>query len=348
MKRAFLLLSLLVTVIACVTEYQPETIRIAPVLVVEGQITDAPGPYTVRLTRTGDFSNKGINLLETGAVVGIEDNAGNRETLREQSPGVYQTRANGMQGVAGRRYKLTIQTRNGQRYESDAETLTAAPPILNVYSEYKRERLPGTQVQQETWDVYLDTKDPETAGNFYRWEWTHYEAINICQKTERANGTFSGLYCCTPCWDINRCYNCINVNSDVNFNGNNLSRQYIATVPYTSKLPYYIEIQQQSISRGAYQFWKSVRGLVNNTGGLFDPAPASVQGNIRNLTNTAEPVYGYFGATGLSERAVYVDRSNATGIPTISPPVEVPVLAPCFPCENSIYRTPNKPRFWVY
>ncbi|AQG79464.1 DUF4249 domain-containing protein [Spirosoma montaniterrae] len=348
MKRTFLILSLLVVAISCVTEYQPETIRIAPALVVEGQITDQPGPYTVRLTRTGDFSNKGINLLETGAIVSIEDNVGNREALREQSPGVYQTRANGMQGVAGRRYKLTVQTRNGQRFESDAETLTAAPPILNVYTEYNNQLRPGTQVREETWDVYLDTKDPETAGNFYRWEWTHYEAINICQKTEQSDGSFNGLFCCSPCWDIVRCYNCINVSSDANFNGRNLSRQRITTVPYTSRSRYYLEIQQQAISRGAYQFWKSVRGLVNNTGGLFDPAPASVQGNIRNLTSAAEPVYGYFGATGISERGFYVDRGNGQGIPQVSPPVVVSPLAPCFPCENSIYRTPNKPRFWVY
>jgi len=122
-----LLFSLLL--LSCVTEYQPDTVSLPPALVVEGQITDQPGPYTVRLTRTADYSYKTLNLLETGAVVSIEDNQGNRETLREQAPGgVYQTRVGGIQGVAGRTYKLTIQTKSGTRYESVPELITAAPP----------------------------------------------------------------------------------------------------------------------------------------------------------------------------------------------------------------------------
>ena len=93
-------------VLSCVTEFQPDTVSLPPSLVVEGQITDQPGPYTVKLTRTADYSYKAINLLETGAVVSIEDDQGNRETLREQAPGgVYQTRDAGIQGVAGRSYK---------------------------------------------------------------------------------------------------------------------------------------------------------------------------------------------------------------------------------------------------
>lgn len=333
---------------ACVTEYQPDTLTLLPALIVEGQITDQPGPYTVRLTRTADYSNKAINLLETGAIVTIEDNTGTRETLREQTGGVYQTRANGIRGVAGRTYKITIQTRAGLRYASDPERLIPSPPILNLYTEYRNELVPGTAVRRQGWDVYLDTKDPETPGNFYRWEWTHYEFANICQQTEQRDGSLTGLYCCTPCWDIDRCYTCLNVSSDVNINGKAISKQLIMRAPYTSLAPYYLEVQQQSISAGAFAFWKSVKGLVNNTGGLFDPAPAVVQGNIQCVSDPSVKAYGYFGATGLSEKFIYVDRSQGIGLPELKPPVTVPPLAPCFVCENSLYRTPNQPRWWVY
>ena len=345
----FLLFSLLV--LSCVTEFQSEVVSLPPALVVEGQITDQPGPYAVRLTRTADYSYKAINLLETGAVVSIEDNLGNREALREQAPGgTYQTRVGGLQGVAGRSYKLIILTKAGIRYESAPEVLTAAPPIQKLYTEYRNELVPGTAVRKQGWDVYLDTKDPETTGNYYRWEWTHYEAISVCQKTELRSGGFTGIYCCTPCWDITRCYNCISVNSDAEINGQTISRQLILRAPYTSTAPYYVEVEQQALSRGAYQFWKSVGQLVNNTGGLFDAAPQTVQGNIRCVTDPNVTVYGYFGATGVSRMPFYVDRSQGQGVPELEPPVNVPfpTVPACVVCENSLYRTPIKPQWWVY
>lgn len=337
---------------SCVTDYQPAPVSTAPSLVVEGQITDQPGPYIVRLSRTADYTLRSLNLLETGATVSIEDDQGTKETLTEQPPGgVYQTRANGIRGVAGRSYKLVIQTKAGKRYESDAELLRAAPPILKLYTEYRNEPGLTPALRKQSWDVYLDTKDPEAPGNFYRWDWTHYEAVFACRKTLLSSGlAYTGISCCTPCWDITRCYNCISVSSDVNINGQAISRQYIMTAPYTSTNPYYVEVQQQAISKGAYEFWKSVKQLVNNTGGLFDAAPASIRGNVHALTNPNEGVYGYFGATGLSEQYLYIDRSNGQGKPDLDLPVNIPFPTnpACVVCENSLYRTPNKPRWWVY
>ncbi len=352
--RAFLfaVLTLLAGIgltVSCVTEFQPDLLSVPPALVVEGQVTDAPGPYTIRLTRTADYSYKALNLLETGATLSIQDDAGHAETLIEQSGGVYMTRANGIRGVAGRSYKLTIKTKNGDRYESSPERLAVAPPILKLYTEYRNDPVPGTTTRKQGWDVYLDTKDPAETGNYYRWEWTHYEFVYACQKTLLSSGTsYTGLPCCTPCWDITRCYNCISISSDATINGQNISGQYIMTAPYTSLAPYYVAVQQQAISKGAYDFWKSVRGLVNNTGGLFDPAPAGVQGNLRCVSDPQRQVYGYFGAAGLSDQYLYVDRSDGQGQPDIDFPVKIPVPSTCIACQNSLYRTSVQPQGWVY
>ena len=335
-------------VVSCVTPFQPDAVSILPSLIVEGQITDQPGPYTVKLTRTADYSYKSLNLLETGATVIISDNLGNQETLKETSGGNYQTNVSGIRGVAGRTYKLTVLTKAGRRYESEAEVLRPAPPILKLYYEYTKESGGLSPAKNQGWNVYIDSKDPEELGNFYRWNWTHYEFTAVCSKRELPNGTLTGLGCCSSCWDITRCYNCISVNSDVNINGKAISRQFIMRVPYKSKGRYYLEVQQQAISKGAYAFWKSVRGLVNNTGGLFDAAPATVQGNLRCVSDTNQLVYGYFGATGLSEQYINVDRSDGQGAPDSDPPVIVPQPSGCVVCENNLYRTPNKPRWWQF
>jgi hypothetical protein len=199
--------------------------------------------------------------------------------------------------------------------------------------------------------VYLDTKDPQEPGNYYRWEWTHYNYTEVCQKTEVPGASYyTGVGCCSPCWDITRCYNCISLNSDVNINGQSISRQLIMQVPYTSTSRYYLEVQQQALSRGAYQYWKSVRQLVSNNGGLFDAAPATIRGNVRCVNDPALAAYGYFGATGISEQYINVDRRSGQGIPDLDLPVTIPypTRPPCIACENTIYRTPDEPRWWAY
>ncbi|GAA4447711.1 hypothetical protein GCM10023189_04450 [Nibrella saemangeumensis] len=341
-------LSLLLALSSCVTPYQPETETMPSALVVEGLITDQPGPYTVKLTQTADYSFKSVNLLVIGATVTLSDNAGNQEVLREVGVGgTYQTSVSGIKGTAGRTYRLTIQTRDGKRYESEPELLKATPPIQNVYAEFREDPYGLTSDRISGWDVYVDTKDPEAPGDYYRWIWTHYEPIVVCQSIENPRtGIITDFSCCSPCWDIVRCYDCINVNSDASINGQAISRQFILRVPFTSFAPYYLEIEQQSLSRGAYQFMNSVKKLTQNTGGLFDAAPASVRGNVRCISHPDEIVFGYFGAAGIAVVPLTVERTQGIGNPPIQRTPNIPQPSACVPCQNNEYRTAVKPQWF--
>jgi hypothetical protein len=78
-----------------------------PAIVIEGNVTDQPGPYTVSLTRTVNFDELNHFPPVTGATVTLNDNAGNAEVLTETMPGLYQT--NTLQGVPGREYFLKVE-----------------------------------------------------------------------------------------------------------------------------------------------------------------------------------------------------------------------------------------------
>ncbi|MFD2933257.1 DUF4249 domain-containing protein [Spirosoma flavum] len=344
------LLLVLVLVVSCVTEYEPGTVSILPSLIVEGMITNQPGPYAVKLTRTADYSYKSLNLLETGATVIISDNLGNQETLKESSTGgTYQTNISGIQGIVGRIYKVVIKTKDGNVYESEPEILKAAPAIDNIYYEYRYDSQESNNGKANGWDVYVDTKDSETPGDFYRWEWTHYEFTEVCKTVATAGqNSLIGLPCCSQCWNINRCnINCINIMSDVNINGNSISRQLIERVPYDASTRYYVEVKQQLLSAGIYRFFKTASQQVQNTGGLFDAAPGSIGGNIHSTSNSSLKAYGYFGAVGESVGYLLVDRSKAVGAPVATTDLVVlNSLAACVVCENSQYRTPVRPRWW--
>ena len=334
---------------ACVKQYSPDIPSIGKRLIVEGMITDQPGPYVIKLSYTTDYSFASLNYLVYNASVVISDDAGTTEVLQQLSPGVYQTRTGGLRGVAGRTYKLTVKTTDGHAYESAPELLKASPPIQAIYYEYTYHPTAPTNDKRNQWDVYIDTQDPETTGDYYRWQWKNYEALSSCRVSPDAaeDGYYTGVACCSPCWDINQCYtNCLSLRSDTRINGNLISRQYIMSAPFTSLTTYYVEVEQQRISKGAFQFFNTADKLVSNTGGIFDAAPVSLGGNIRCTSHPDEAAYGYFGAAGVAVRALKIDRvKDAVGDP-VGKKIRIDALAGCAACVESAYRTGIKPRWW--
>ena len=87
----------------------------APQIVIEGSISDQPGPYTVKITKTVNFSETNIFPAVSGAAVTVSDDAGNSETLAETSSGIYT--GNNLQGIPGRTYYLSV-TADGKNYSS--------------------------------------------------------------------------------------------------------------------------------------------------------------------------------------------------------------------------------------
>ncbi len=96
-----------------------------PKLVVEANITNEPGPYTVKLSHTINYYDPNVFPTVSGALVTISDNAGNVDTLTEVSPGEYHTST--MTGTEGRTYILNIFA-DGQSYAA-ISTMPYGVPI---------------------------------------------------------------------------------------------------------------------------------------------------------------------------------------------------------------------------
>jgi hypothetical protein len=95
----------------------------AGILIIEGNINDQPGPYTVQLSRTVTFYDSNTVIPASGAGITISDDLGNKDSLIEVSPGHYETST--IQGVAGRTYHLHV---NADSKQYDA-TSTMLPPV---------------------------------------------------------------------------------------------------------------------------------------------------------------------------------------------------------------------------
>jgi hypothetical protein len=349
MKRLLGLLMPVLLLTTCVERIGVDLPDASEKLVVDGLISTMPGPYTVKLTQTAQYTtgSDGTNYLVGGARVRISDDAGNSEELIESSQGIYKTRTGGLQGQAGRSYTLFIETPAGKKYQSRPELLKPTPAIENIYYEFV-EATPG---KEEGFYVYIDVRDPAATEDYYRWNWVHYERIQYCfNEVVPPATTPTVLNCCTNCWDIRRCNGCVNVASDRLVNGAMLSRQLLAIVPYTARSRYFLYYEQHSLTRDAFKFWKALEEQSKNVGGIFDKPPATVRGNMYNPDDAEEVVLGYFGASDIKPGAIQVDRSgiikNPSGPPPIVPPISNGPPPPCYPCQESTIRTQNTPPLW--
>ena len=95
----------------------------AGLLVIEGNVTNLPGPYTVYLSKTVSYYDTSNGSPVSGGIVKISDDAGNTDSLLEVKPGMYHTTS--ITGVPGRTYHLSVYT-GGKQYDAYS---TMPPPV---------------------------------------------------------------------------------------------------------------------------------------------------------------------------------------------------------------------------
>jgi len=141
-------------------------------LVVEGLITNEPPPYLIKLTYSGNLQSSLLipeELAINGAVVFVSDDAGNRARLEQDplNPAFYWMRDPALRGQAGRRYSLSVQLPNGKRYVSKPELMPTVAALEPLNVRYRRQR--QDLGQPDVYDIRINTQDPPTPGNYYRW-----------------------------------------------------------------------------------------------------------------------------------------------------------------------------------
>ena len=118
LTKLFSVISLVVfLIVSCEEVIKIDLNSSAPKVVIEAVVTDKPGPYEVKITKTVDFYNPSIFPQISGASVVISDEDGNQETLTESEPGLYKTGT--LQGVPGKKYTLEINI-DGNQYTAQS------------------------------------------------------------------------------------------------------------------------------------------------------------------------------------------------------------------------------------
>ncbi|AFK04411.1 hypothetical protein Emtol_3282 [Emticicia oligotrophica DSM 17448] len=372
MKLKFLASTIVIVVwiTSCVELFQVNISSGLKILVVDATLSDIASTQQISIMESANAKGTPFNTPVQNLQVELIVNSTQRIKFTETKAGIYSLPLN-FKLEEGSKYQLYFKKEDGNTYQSTVEKLIKVPKILNVKDEFMPEGIERNQKYLPGNFIYLDTKDPEALGNNYLWTWQQWEKQDICETCAggryypntgcRIQPEYQGLYfdyyCDGDCWEIFKSTE-LNVMNDALTNGKEISNRLIAKIPYYTTNGTLIEIQQQSISKEAYQYFKLLADQTQNTGTLVDTPPAALIGNIRNVNNLKEPVAGLFMVTSIVKTSYWIDRHIPNKLKILpiglrdhtysaEPPIPNefgrPPLVKCILGSN---RTPIKPLFW--
>ena len=296
----------------CAERYDIDTDNNFGLLVLDGGISDQPGPYFINLSTTRSATRKPDPL--PGAAITISDDKGNSESLNEIELGKYKLEGLIVKGRPNGVYKLNIELSDGRKFESTPEIMAKDSTPVDSYSiqVIKEKVITPSGIESSYWmvKVYLDTQLPETdKTSFYRWSVAEvWLFLPTC--------TPGAISCPRNCYifEPNTTYNLVLLKSS-DYALQNLRNLSLLSrgidISFSSR--HYFNITQHSINSNAYQYWSKVEQLISKRGSIFDSPPATIIGNIKNISNPNEPVFGYFEVSATQLRRIYIDRGQ---IPT--------------------------------
>ena len=179
--------------IGCKKPYEPRSIKDAnSFLVVEGVINGNPNAVTtISLSRLRKLSDTVYNIPELNANIMIEQEAGSTFRLQQRDSGFYSS--DNLMLDASKRYRLLINTADGNKYASDFTSMLQTPAIDTV-----------TWEQHNDVTLYVDTHDPLNETHYYRWDyietWEYHSFYNSIIKYENDTVVYDFNNSVHVCW----------------------------------------------------------------------------------------------------------------------------------------------------
>jgi len=305
-------------------------------LVVDGVITDEPGPYTVKLSLTSSVDGfLKFNKSITAKQVTLFDNAGNTEVMNEIETGTYQTKPNGMQGVVGREYFIRIETRDGKIYESLPDRMNPVGSVDSLYFEFESYQ-PLNEQTQYGFRFFADGSGLSEGDNLVRWKFASVFELNTdpklrlvpcpggaacsCPEPPPCSGWIVGPFdlvqvgdctCCT-CW-VTRNEVKPQVGNDQFTAQRKAKKVEVGYIP----LDYYpfqkgknrAEVKQMSLSRAAYEYWKIIQSQKEGAASLFQPPSGKTVTTIFEKNGPATAL-GIFYASAVKKKQLYLTHAD--------------------------------------
>ena len=351
-----------------------------PVVVIDGHISDEPGPYTIKVSQGFDIQSKTSPKIPISVRrMVISDDLGNSEDLSPTEAGVYQTKPGGIQGKIGRVYKLRIELLDSRIYESLPDTLYPAGNVDSVYVEFGS-KISSEGSPQYGFDILFNASSGNKGSKFFLWDFlgTFQAETNpefqidepcsyaTCDGCNPCNykPLCSGIRNVSPYPDLNRAVfervaPCTCCTCWFNFTNNNLvvsDDQYLSKGRFTKIFLHhvpldqwifqhkvYVDVIQFSLSRQSFEFWKSIKLQKQAINSLFQPVTGKIPNNFKQLSGTPNAIQGIFYSTAKAHRSTFIERKDVPDQRLI-PPVSLTWNKSCLSLFPN--GTTSRPFYW--
>jgi hypothetical protein len=306
MNKKYLIIQILfmLFVSGCVVPFIPEINEKDEMIVVQGLITDQPGPNTIKLSKsTPLWTQESLTTLRD-CTVWITDNEGHSDTLKETlKVGIYITDPTKFRGMIGRTYILHVKTTKAfgrLTFESLPMKMNPVPLIDSVY--YVRENFDLGNRLVEGCRILISTHDLTDQCKFYRWTYSESWEFHVPYKGPNQ-----------ICWKSGDSKQIFIKNADI------LSENKISGFPLITisdpidklSVKYSMLVNQYSMNEDEYLYWERFRNISEQTGGLYDIIPAPIPNNIFCVENPSEKTLGYFSVSGISSERIFIKEKFA-------------------------------------
>jgi hypothetical protein len=358
---------------ACVDPISFNTGRLQDMpLVIDGHITDQPGPYFVQVSSSFDIDAKvSTRIAQDVKRMTIADNAGTTEELVPQGGGLYKTAT--IQGTVGRVYQLRVELFNGRIYESSPDTLLRAGNLDSLYYNLN-EHGNGLYANASGWgfDILAQGNSGQSGTSAFLWTTkgtfqvdTHPELVNAAKskcylQPDNFQCSFippcSGLYnygttriptyktvapctCCTCWYDMfsDRLVlsdNAFRAGSSV-FPAMNVFRVPVSPLLLMHKM--YIDVTMRTLTQRSFGFWKVIKNQQEAVGSIFQPITGKIATQFTQVSGSPAPVTGIFYAAGSKTLRIEITRDMVNPKPCSLISLKEPLLS------VALNSTPTRP-----
>ena len=311
-KLHIVLFSILLLMLSCKNEIFL-TNDYSPILIVDGMITNESGPYIIKLSLSRPLDAYG-EIPYQNCIVTIHENSGISEELEELEDGIYTTKKDGIKSKIRNKYCISIISPEGKEYTTDFQELLEPIEIESFYSEliylenpnFIPTGLPGHQ-------FYVDTKEVTNTDNYFLWQMIESYQYTADFELYSIFDGFVTLYANLnelPQYDsVYRCWKTQNVQyiytGETNsLNTNNITKQslhFVGTNTRRLMERYSVLINQYTIEEDTYFYWRDIEKQISEKNILAATQPYNIPGNVINVNDPDETIYGFF--TGLTRKS---------------------------------------------
>jgi hypothetical protein len=307
---------LLAFLTSCIKSYEPQIeSNDAVKLVVTGQVNRGDEVQHVNISTTSSVSNPKYFPV-SGCNVTIIDSKGNSYISTEKKNGDYEVIIPENELLPGARFKVEILIPDGTRIVSDFDEISDCPNVDSVY--YIADTLPSVNpyLIKQGIQYYVNLNAENSSSHFFKWEVIEtYEFRAVYPIEWYYDGKVHHVvpidYSRKVCWKtamVNDIFTLTTKNMALN--KYNMFPLHFVDNKSSPRLVYgtSVLLRQYALSEAAFDYWEKIRINSVEQGGLYEKQPLSVKGNLHNVTKPEQQVLGFFGASTVKSKRIFVNN----------------------------------------